>query len=192
VKRALYGLLIVGFGACGQQSQVPQVVDDPVEKELAAGTQVDSLGTNVIAEGDTINMDTGLTVIERQVTFPPQVRGEIFAWEFYAKTVGPLKLIVVRFDEDREHFLLVGESQTVVPAQLGANRLALREPIPVRYGDMIGLFQPEEGVVPFKKIHNHKTFITAKPFSRAPLPRSQFSVYGWRYGYRVFYRILQD
>ena len=183
---------MVGLGACSQQTQVPQDVDDPVTKALAAGTRIDSLGTNNIAEGDTINMDTGLTIIERQVTVRPQVRGEIFAWEFHAKAVRPLKLVVVRFDENKEHFVLVGESQIVVPAQLGANRLSLHEPIPVRFGDMIGIFQPEEGAVPFRKVLNHKTFITSKPFSRAPRPRSQFAVYGWRYGFRVFYKILED
>jgi hypothetical protein len=100
--------------------------------------------------------------------------------------------VVVRFDEDKEHFELVGESRLTVPAQQGVNRLALREPIPVQFGDMIGLYQPEASVVPFKKINNHKTFITAKPFSRAQRPRSQFSVYGWRYSFRVFYEIIED
>ena len=89
---------------------------------------------------------------------------------------------------DREHFELVGESELVIPKKTGSNRFLLREPIPIGRGFMYGLLQPEEPVVPFTKVRNWKAMLTLRPFERPLMRRDRFSVYGWRYSVKVFWR----
>ena len=173
------------LGACGEQ---PAQRQDVVQEEWEAGA-VDTVGANNLAEGDTIHTESGLTIIERARFFGPDAaNGEVFAWEFYAQRLGPVKLIIVRFGAGEEYFELVGESQTVIPKQIGVNRFVLREPIPVGFKYMFGVIQPEEPVIPFKKIFNWKAFITTRPFERPLMRRDRFAVYGWRYSVRVLWR----
>lgn len=181
------------LAACGgdKEAPPPPPLPDPVEAARQAGYTVDHVGVNDIAEGDTLNGDAGLTLVESTVSFPPAAAGgEVFAWEFYAESLKPVKLTVWREEGDR--FELVGESELVVPRQLGPNRLRLREPIPIEPRDKFGIYQPEEGVVPFRKVKNWKAMITAQPFRRPFMPRDLFSVYGWRYAVRVYWRVQGD
>jgi len=177
-------------GACGTADQESRTgTPDPVAAALAQGFQVDTVGVRNLAEGDTLNEDPGLTIIETTVTFQPSVTGgEVIAWEFYAEALRPVKLILVRYARQEKSFELVGESPMVVPAHLGVNRVALPEPIPVKYGTMFGIYQPEEGTIPFRQVQNWKTLITTTAFRRPFTPRALFSMYGWRYAARVFYR----
>lgn len=178
-------------GACGTTETADQAdgVVDPVAAALEQGFQVDTVGVHDLAEGDTLNLDSGLTIIETTVTFQPAVSGgEVIAWDFYAEALRPVKLLLVRYSRAEKSFELVGESPMVVPAHLGVNRVALREPIPVQYGTMFGIYQPEAGTIPFRQVLNWKTMITANTFRRPFTPRALFSMYGWRYATRVFYR----
>ncbi len=185
----LGALLLCWLVACGEQPPPPIQEEDPVARLLAAGVQVDTVGVLDLAEADTLNLDQGLTIVETTVSFPPEAGdGEVFAWEFYAQELRPVKLIIVRFDQKRDLLELVGESEMVVPRQKGPNHFLLREPIPVRHRDLFGIIQPEEGAVPFKKVRNWHTLITARPFTRPLMRRDLFSMYGWRYAVRVFWR----
>lgn len=177
-------------GACGTADEPSRTgAADPVAVALEQGFQVDTVGVRNLAEGDTLNQHPGLTIIETTVTFQPSVTGgEVIAWEFYAEALRPVKLILVRYAGEEKSFELVGESPMVVPAQLGVNRITLPEPIPVEYGTMFGIYQPEEGTVPFRRVRNWKTLITANTFQRPFTPRTLFAMYGWRYAARVFYR----
>ena len=176
--------------SCGESPRSGDpATPDPVAAALEAGFQVDTLGVRNLAEGDTLGQFRGLTIIETTVTFQPEATdAEVFAWEFYAEALRPVKLIVVRYARDEKSFELVGESPIVLPERLGINRIALPEPIPVSAGDKFGIYQPEEGTIPFRKIRNWKTMIAAGSFERPFTSRDRFATYGWRYAVRVYYR----
>ena len=177
------------LGACGEQQTQHRDTASETRHEPGEAGKVDTVGINNLAEGDTIHTESGLTIIERTRFFGPDSNnGEVFAWEFYAQRLGPVKLVIVRFDQEREHFELVGESQTVIPKQIGINHFVLREPIPVGFRYLFGVIQPEEPVIPFKKVLNWKTFITLRPFERPLMRRDRFAMYGWRYSVRVLWR----
>jgi hypothetical protein len=182
----LLGCLLAGCGGGGQAPAGDQ--PDPVA-QAAATALVDTVGILALADADTLNQDQGLTIVETTFSFPPEAAGgEVFAWEFQAQELRPVKLLIMRFDQRRDNLELVGESEMVVPRQKGPNRFALREPIPIRPRDFYGIYQPEAGAVPFKKVYNWKTLITAKPLARPWMGRDLFSMYGWRYALRVFWR----
>lgn len=175
---------------CGNAPEA--TLPDPVAAAQAAGWQVDTVGVNNIAEGDTINLDAGLTIIETTRIFPPEADGgEVFAWEFEARELTPVKLIIVRAVEGRS-FELLGESPMVIPRRRGTNRFELPEPIPLRFPCLFGIYMPEKGAIPFRKIHNWKTLISSRPLDRPFIDRAPFAMYGWRYGARVFWRKSVD
>lgn len=180
----------IWMGGCGGADQKSlSIGPDPVARALEQGFQVDTLGVRDLAAADTVNGDAGLTIIETTITFrPPVSDSEVIGWEFYAEALHPVKLLLMRYDRAGKTFELVGESPTVVPRHLGVNRVALPEPIPVAYGTMYGIYQAEAGTIPFRKVLNWKTLITASAFQRPFTPRALFSMYGWRYAARVFYR----
>ncbi|MBI2502716.1 MAG: hypothetical protein HYW07_05730 [Candidatus Latescibacteria bacterium] len=182
----LLGLL----ASCGGSPQPPaDTQPDPVARMAAEGAYVDTVGLRNLAEADTLNEDQGLTIVETTVSFPPEAGGgEVFAWEFNARELRPVKLLIMRFDQGKNNLELVGESELVVPRQKGPNRFVLREPIPIRPRDLYGIYQPEAGAIPFKKVHNWKTLITIKPLVRPWMKRELFAMYGWRYALRVFWR----
>ena len=187
-------LLAAWWCACGQETAQPSESSaEAADRERSAGFAVDTVGVLDLAEADTLNQDRGLTMVETTIAMPPEADGgEVWGWEFMARSLRPVKLIVVRFDQKREQFELVGESGSVVPRQVGVNFFRLREPIPVRSRDMFGIVQPEEGVIPFRKVFNWKAMITAKPFERPMMRRDRFGVYGWRYAVRVFWKRPQE
>ena len=159
---------------------------DPVATALTAGFAVDTVGVRNLAEGDTLNLDKGLTIIETTVKFPE--RGEVFAWEFNAETLNPIKLLVVRWKDSRTRLELIGESPTVITSRLGLNKIELPEPIPVQLKDMMGIYMAEAGTVPFRKMTSWKTLIMPRRLDRPYTPRERFTMYGWRYGVRAFWR----
>lgn len=157
------------------------------------GMHVDSVGVRNLAQGDTLVDFSPLVVIETTVRLPREADGgEVFAWEFYAEQLNPVKLLIVREHESGEHFEIVGESETFVPVHKGINRHVLREPIPVAFKDMVGLVQPAEATVPFRKITGWKTLIAARPLERPLMRRDRFAMYGWRYSLRVLWRITEE
>ncbi|MFC1526621.1 hypothetical protein ACFL6X_07425 [Candidatus Latescibacterota bacterium] len=178
------------MGACGPDPEAgDQAQGDAVAEALEAGYAIDTVGVRNLTEGDTLNPDSGLTIIETTVTFQPTARqAEVIAWDFYAEALRPVKLVLFRYVRSEETFELVGESPTVIPRHLGVNRISLPEPIPVGRGSFYGIHQPEEGTIPFRRIRNWKTLITAEPYGRPFTPRTRFSMYGWRYAARVYYR----
>jgi hypothetical protein len=183
----LLGLLLAGCGGSPQPPADNQ--PDPVAQAAAAGARVDTVGILNLADADTLNQDEGLTIVETTISFPPEAAGgEVFAWEFDARELRPVKLLIMRFDATRDNLEMVGESELVVPRQTGLNRFVLREPIPIKPRDLYGIYQPEAGAIPFKKVHNWKTLITIKPLTRPWMKRDLFSMYGWRYALRVFWR----
>lgn len=186
------GILLLGclLAGCGGGSQPPaDNQPDPVAQARAAGAVVDTVGLLDLAEADTLNGDQGLTIVETTISFPAAAAGgEVFAWEFNARELRPVKLLVMRFDQTKDNLELVGESELVVPRQQGPNRFSLREPIPIKPHDFYGIYQPEAGTIPFKKVLNWKTLITPKPLTRPWMKRDLFSMYGWRYALRVFWR----
>lgn len=190
------GALLLGFllAGCGGSSQPPaDNQPDPVAQARAAGALVDTVGVLDLAEADTLNQDQGLTIVETTIGFPPAAAGgEVFAWEFNAQELRPVKLLIMRFDQEKDNLELVGESELVVPRQRGSNRFGLREPIPIRPHDLYGIYQPEAGAIPFKKILNWRALITSKPLARPWMKRELFSMYGWRYALRVFWRKEQQ
>ena len=178
------------FVACDREPPEPKGVAEDVQ--WPAPGLVDTMGVNNISEGDTIHSESGLVMIEKTGTFPYSGReSEVFAWEIFARQLRPVKLVIVKFDKNREHFQLVGESETIIPRKVGVNRFVLREPIPIGPRYMYGLIQPEEPAVPFKKILNWKAMLTLQPFERPLMRRDHFTVYGWRYSMRVFWRYLE-
>ncbi len=184
----LWPLLLLFFVACG---------DDPIDQGdptwdalfVEEGMRIDTVGVRNLAQGDTTSDHSGLVIIDRQLTFPPEaVGGEVFAWEFFAESLNPIKLLLVRYEERGEHVEIIGESEMIVPEHKGVNRHVLREPIPIEYGCMMGLMQPKEAAIPFKQLTGYKTLITARPLERPLMRRGLFAMYGWRYSLRVFWR----
>ncbi|MCC7263661.1 MAG: hypothetical protein IT369_14180 [Candidatus Latescibacteria bacterium] len=187
IRGLLLGLLLAGCGGSPQPPADNQ--PDPVAQAVAAGARVDTVGILNLADADTLNQDEGLTIVETTISFPPEAAdAEVFAWEFNAEELRPVKLLIMRFDTTRDNLEMVGESELVVPRQKGLNRFVLREPIPIKPRDLYGIYQPEAGAIPFKKVHNWKTLITIKPLTRPWMKRDLFSMYGWRYALRVFWR----
>ena len=153
------------------------------------GVSVDTVGVRNIADFDSSSSHEGLVIVDRQYTFPTTPnRGEVFAWEFYAESIDPVKLIMMKFNQSGDLFEIIGESATIVPSKLGVNRHILREPIPISKGCMMGMVQPQGGTVPFRKIRGYQTFITAQELERPFMKRDDFAMYGWRYAMRVFWR----
>jgi hypothetical protein len=193
--RSAIGFLLAGcllFACAEEPAPVPQTGGtlSPWEALWVEGGRIDTVGVVHIAEGDTASGHPGLTAIERTVTFGGE--GEVVAWEFFARELQPVKLIVVRYAEEREYFELVGESETVIPRQKGLNRFILREPIPVGFRYMFGIVMPKEESVPFKKVTSWKTMITTRPLERLRMRRDSFVTYGWRYSVRVFWRPSEE
>ena len=183
---------VVLAAACGQKAGDKGAAAE-FDRVWAAAVNVDSIGVSNIAEGDTIVSESGLTMYETTgpIRYDPDNPTELFAWEFYAESLNPVKLLVARFTQDRAEFELVGESEVIIPSQLGPNRHLLREPVPIGPGFMYGLLQPEGPVVPFRKIRNWKSMLTIRPFERPLMRRDGFSVYGWRFALKVFWRDAQ-
>jgi hypothetical protein len=112
----------------------------PSPRLTMACWQVDTVGVRNIAEGDTINLDEGLTIIETTRIFPPEADGgEVFTWEFEARELTPVKLLIVRTVDGAKKFELLGESPMVIPRQIGSNRFELPEPIPLQYPCLFGI-----------------------------------------------------
>jgi hypothetical protein len=154
-----------------------------------ADVSIDTVGVRNVARFDSISNHQGLVIVDRQYTFPDTAAGgEVFAWEFYAESIDPIKLIMVKFDDSGELFELIGESATIVPSKIGVNQHILREPIPIFKGCMMGLLQPKGGTIPFSKIRGYRTFIAARELERPFMKRDLFAMYGWRYAMRVFWR----
>ncbi len=180
--------LLFAWVACGGDS-APQ--SNPAWDALFVqeGMRVDTVGVRNLADHDTLSEHSGIVIIDRQFTFPPDaIGGEVFAWEYYAQELKPIKLIVGKFEESGEFVEIIGESEMVVPEKKGLNRHILREPIPIFQGCMMGLVQPQGGVIPFRKLTGYKTLITARPFQRPLMRRDAFAMYGWRYALRIFWR----
>ncbi len=154
---------------------------DIVAESKFSGWHVDLVGVKNLAEGDMINLDAGLTIIETTRIFPREVDGgEVFAWEFEARALTPVKLLIVRAVDGSKNFEILGESPMTVPRQLGINRIELPEPIPLQYPCLFALHMPESGSIPFRKVRNLKALISSKPFGRPYIDRSPFAMYGWR------------
>lgn len=176
----LLGLLLWG---CGEPEPPSAKL---VQEDLLTSANIDTLGATNLAQGDTLIDDHNFTIVENTWRF--RESGEVLAWEFYAERLRPVKLIVLRALDKGKRFELLGESETVIPKQIGINHFVLREPIPVKPRDYFGLIQPEEQAIAFKKVRNWKALGTLKPFQRPFMPREPFASYGWRYSVRVFYR----
>ena len=181
-------LALLALVACGGDS-TPEV--DPVWDALFVqeGMRVDTVGVRDLTQSDTLSDYPGVVIIDRQFTFQPGAEGgEVFAWEYYAQALNPIKLIVVKFEESGEFIEIIGESEMIVPEHKGLNRHVLHEPIPIALGCMMGLVQPQESAIPFRNLRGYKTLITARPFQRPLMRRDAFAMYGWRYALRVFWR----
>lgn len=192
VSRLIYGLALFTW-SCAEFP--PSELGEDELRQLVAmeGMHIDSVGVRNLAQGDTLVDYSPLIVIETTFKIPRQAEGgEVFAWEFYAEQLNPVKLLVVRDANDGEHYEIVGESETFVPAHKGINRHILREPIPVAFKDMVGLVQPGEATVPFRKVVGWKTLISARPLQRPFIPRDRFAMYGWRYSMRVLWRVKEE
>ena len=186
----LASLLLAGLlCACAgeERSSEDATARQPLTEEWG---QVDTVGVVNIAEGDTSSGYSGLTLIETTRRFGGD--GEVVGWEFFARELNPVKLIIVRRADSDEYFELVGESETIIPRKRGVNRFALREPIPVGFRYMFGVVQPEEPTIPFRKVLNWQTLISTRPLERPLMRKDRFVVYGWRYSVRVFWRRSND
>ena len=150
---------------------------------------IDTVGARNLSKFDSSSSHEGLVIIDRQYTFPTSSDGgEVIAWEFYAESKAPVKLILVKFNDSKEMFEIIGESETLVPKNIGINRHILKEPIPIFMGCMMGLVQTKGGTIPFRKIRGYRTFIADRELERPFMRRDVFAVYGWRYNMRVFWR----
>lgn len=186
----LASLLLAGLlCACAgeERSSEDATARQPLTEEWG---QVDTVGVVNIAEGDTSSGYSGLTLIETTRRFGGD--GEVVGWEFFARELNPVKLIIVRRADSDDYFELVGESETIIPRKRGVNRFALREPIPVGFRYMFGVVQPEEPTIPFRKVLNWQTLISTRPLERPLMRKDRFVVYGWRYSVRVFWRRSND
>ena len=181
-------LLAAMLGCAEEASYVPETDDAVAHAEDGSRGYI---GVKNLAQGDTLVSHAGMTIVERIVAFPTAADGaEVYAWEFFAESFEPVKLLVVRLADSQIE--LVGESPMTIPANKGVNYFELPEPIPVRSGDRIGFLQPEGGTIPLLVVHNWKTLITSTPFERPYMYRSKFSVYGWRYSFRAHWRRAED
>ncbi len=166
---------------------------DPVMTQVLTGWHVDTVGVVNVTEADTLNSDRGLLAIETTRVFPPEANGgEVFAWEFNAMALNPVKMLIFRPVPGEKSFEIIGESPMVVPRHKGANVFELPEPIPLTYPSFLGFYMPEEGTIGFRKVRNWKMLITTEPLQRPFISRAPFSMYGWRYGIRAFWRKKQD
>ena len=93
--------LILGLAAlvCSCAEPPPSELGEDEFRRLVTqeGMHVDSVGVRDLAQGDTLVDYSPLVVIERTVRFPREAEGgEVFAWEFYAEQLNPVKLLIVR------------------------------------------------------------------------------------------------
>lgn len=180
---------MIGVGCDDKQSGG----SDPVMRQVLKGWHVDTVGVVNITEADTVNTDRGLLAIETTRVFPLEANGgEVFAWEFNAVALNPVKMLILRPVHGKDSFEIIGESPMVVPRHKGANVFELPEPIPLQFPCLLGFYMPEEGTIGFRKVRNWKMLITTEPLQRPFISRTPFSMYGWRYGVRAFWRKQQD
>ena len=186
-------LIVAIIALIGCATEKVETVDRPValegERFWEGDVQVDTVGWGNLSAADSLIDHEGLTFIETTLRMPPEANeGEVFAWEFCANRLTPVKLLIVKYDSSREFLELAGESETVLPKQIGFNRVVLNEPIPVSRGYMFGVVQPEIPAIPFKKVLNWRTLMTAREFERPIMRRDRFTMYGWRFAARVLWR----
>jgi hypothetical protein len=187
---ALLILIVATVALVGCAAEQVETVDRPVplegEKFWEGDAQVDTVGWGQLSAADSLIDHAGITFIETTLRFPAEANeGEVFAWEFYASRLTPVKLLIDKYASSRDFLALAGESETVLPKQIGFNRVVLKEPIPVSRGYMFGIVQPEAPAIPFKKVINWRTLITAREFQRPIMRRDRFTMYGWRFAARV-------
>lgn len=193
MRTLLMVLLGLTWVSCGGEEPPPLEEASAEWQALWAegAARIDTVGVIDLAEGDTTCGHAGLTIVETTRRFGPG-RGEAVAWEFQARSLDPVKLLVFRRDPEGQRLELIGESETVVPRLLGPNRFVLREPIPVERGCMAGLHMPEGEAIPFRTVLNWKTLITTRPLTRPWMDRDAFATYGWRYSVRVLWRAVEE
>ena len=177
----------IAIWGCGDQDE-PRG-GDPVMAQVLQGWHVDTVGVVNITEADTINTDRGLLAVETTRVFPLEANGgEVFAWEFNALELNPVKMLILRPVRGEDSFEIIGESPMVIPRHKGANRFELPEPIPLQFPCLLSFYMPEEGTIGFRKVQDWKMLITTAPLQRPFISRVPFSMYGWRYGIRAFWR----
>lgn len=186
-------LLNVLLLLAGCNTETVQTIDEPTAQEgvpfWEEDVRVDTVGWGNIARADSLIDHEGLTFIETTLRFPSEAnQGEVFAWEFYARRMTPIKLLIMKYESSQEFLELVGESETILPKQIGFNRIILKEPIPISRGYMFGVLQPEAPAIPFEKVSNWRTLLTAKKLQRPIMRRDRFTMYGWRFAARVLWR----
>lgn len=160
---------------------------------ILQGWHVDTVGVVNITESDTLVDERGLLVVETTRVFPPEANGgEVFAWEFNALALSPVKMLILRPVAGERSFEIIGESPMVIPRNLGANRFELPEPIPVTFPCLLAFYMPDKGTIGYRKVRNWKTLITTEPLERPFISRAPFAMYGWRFGIRAFWRKQQD
>ncbi len=184
-------ILVAFFVGCAAEKV--ETVDPPIalegERFWEGDVQVDTVGWGNLSAADSLIDHAGLTFIETTLRFPPEAsQGEVFAWEFYAHRLTPVKLLIVKYVSSREFLELAGESETVLPKQIGFNRVILNEPIPISRGYMFGVVQADAPAIPFKTVLNWRTLLTATEFQRPMMRRDRSTMYGWRFAARVLWR----
>ena len=185
-------LILIAFfvGCAGEKVETVDLqIAQEGERFWEADAHVDTVGWGNLSAADSLIDHAGLTFIETTLRFPQDAnQGEVFAWEFYANRLTPVKLLIVKYASSREFLELVGESETNLPKQIGFNRVILNEPIPVRRGYMFGVVQADAPAIPFKTVLNWRTLLTANEFQRPIMRRDRFTMYGWRFAARVLWR----
>ena len=96
-------LIILAAFFVGCAAEKVETVDPPIalegERFWEGDVQVDTVGWGNLSAADSLIDHAGLTFIETTLRFPPEAsQGEVFAWEFYAHRLTPVKLLIVKYD----------------------------------------------------------------------------------------------
>lgn len=118
---------------------------------LLAGSSVlagSLLGGNAVIDRERADTYSNFTTIDTNNPF--NFTGELTEWEIYAEVMLPVQLLIIRnLDRESGAFNVVAQSPLETPSIIGVNTFSLDTPLPVQFGDFIGVYHPQTGVVSY-------------------------------------------
>ena len=104
----------------------------------------DLQGGNSVVDRNEQDSRNDFTIVDTNI--PITGNGYLTNWSIYAKKTTKVQLKIIR--KEGSDYKVIGQSDLVTPI-LGNNQFDLASPIYIKFGDLVGLYFEQGGVVPF-------------------------------------------